>query len=81
MTKLTKAQKAQVDEEVDAVMSDPNFVILYWGTRYKFGAHGFVYRWSDTSEGWMKSDMEPATLRTRVRSNVIRQLINDDETL
>lgn len=79
MTKLTKVQKAQVEEQVDAVMRDPDFIILYWSTRYKFGAHGFVYRWSDTSEVWLRSDMEPETLKHRVRTNVTRQLINNTE--
>jgi len=66
MTELT------VDEEVEQIMDDPDFILRYWGSLYKFGVHGFVYRWSEASEAWYKSEMEAKTLAHRVKCTVIR---------
>jgi len=62
-----------IKEEVDAIIHGPGFAIIHCGMRYKFGSHNFVYRWSDSSAAWIKSDVVPETLTNPITTRIIRE--------
>ena len=69
-----------IQEEVDNIVLTKGFTMLHCGMLYKFGIHGFVFRWSDTSKAWLKSDVAAATLRHPVAQKLIkdREKLNDE---
>lgn len=61
-----------IQEEVDSIVTAEGFTMLHCGMLYKFGVHGFVFRWSDTSNCWLKSDVAAATLRHPIALKIIK---------
>lgn len=61
-----------VQDEVDRIVFADGYTMQHNCTAYKFGAHGFVYRWSDSSRAWIKSDVAPATLRHPIAMKIIK---------
>jgi hypothetical protein len=62
-----------IKEEVDQLINTPGFTMRHCGASYKFGTHGFVYRWSDNSKEWVKSEVDPETLRHPLTTKIIRE--------
>lgn len=62
-----------VKEEVDDIINAPNFTTQHCGTTYKFGSHGFVYRWSNTSDCWIKSEVESEVLCRPIKLRIIKE--------
>ena len=66
-----------VAEEADERTHAKGFTMAHGGMLYKFGAHGYVYRWSDTAQQWYKSDMDPEALRHPMVSQILREREED----
>lgn len=66
-----------VEEEVDEIINTPGFTMEHCGMVYKLGTHGFVYRWSETSNCWLKSIVDVATLRHPIASRINRERANE----
>lgn len=62
-----------VNEEVDNIVHAKGFTMQHCGMLYKFGIHGFVYRWSNISNSWIKSDVAAATLRHPIALKIIKE--------
>lgn len=70
MKKLSKTETVSIDEEVDQIISDQKFRTSFRNSVYKFGSHKFLFRWSDTSKAWIKSDIDPDIIRQRIFTQV-----------
>lgn len=59
---MGKNPQMRADQPKELFKQPPDAEFYLYLSYYKFGRHGFVYRWSENWQEWMKSDIDKGIL-------------------